>query len=152
MEVGLSGPIEISAALHSRLTAAAPGAAIEAARIKYLNLDPGGKTFTPPSSGLWYEPFFLPGEVDAAGIGEQAPNRHVGIFQVVIHGPKGKGTKATDDEGERLRKCYPRGQALVYSGVVVQIVRSWVYRPSDQDDPAWFKQILRVEWSSDVAN
>lgn len=147
----MSGHVEISAALVTHLTAVAPGAAITASKIKYENLDPNGQTFVPASSGFWYQAWFLPGEPHAAGIGEQAPNRHVGIFQVDVYGLKGKGTKATDDEAERIRTCYKRGTALTYSSTVVYVEKSWVQRP-EQDDAAYFKQIVRIQWSSDIAN
>jgi hypothetical protein len=143
----MSGHIEISAALLARLTAASPGAAIASSLIKYE----GSKTFTPPTSGLWYQAFFLPGEVNAAAIGADAPNRAVGVFQVTVYGPAQDGTKATDNEVERLRKCFARGTSLVYAGVYVIISKAYLVRPT-QDEVSYFKQILKVQWWSDIAN
>ena len=142
----------IETALLSRLTAASPGAALSAALIKYENLNPAGAIFVPPSAGLWYRAWFLDGEPVAAAVGDLAPNRHVGIFQIdVLYGPAGKGTKAVDDETERLRVCFARGTGLIYSGQIVEITKAWVVRPS-QDEPAYFKQILKTAWMADVPN
>lgn len=143
----MSGAIEIETALRARLFAVAPGAAITAALVKNE-----GQAFTPPASGFWYQPFFLPGEPYAAGIGEAAANRHAGIFQVDVYGPANKGTKPTNDEAERVRSCFKRDIALTASGVVVRVVKSWTYRPESQGDPAWFRHIVRVQWTADVEN
>lgn len=144
----MSGHVDISAALLTRLFAVAPGAALASPVVKLEN----GASFTPPASGFWYRPFFLPGEPMPAAIGETAPNRHVGVFQIDVLGPAGKGTKATDDEAERIRACYARGTALTYSGVIVRIEKAWVARPSSQDDASYYKQIVRAQWWADIAN
>lgn len=143
----MSGHIEIATALNARMTAAAPGCAITASLIKNENA-----AFTPPASGLWYERFFLPGEPEASGIGAFARNRHVGIYQINVCGPAGSMTKATDDEAERIRKCYARGTALTYSGVIVTIEKCWVIRNPDSTAVPWYRQIVRVQWSADIEN
>ena len=147
----MSGHIEISAALLSRLTTASPGAGISSSLIKYENFNPGGKTFVPPSTGLWYRAWFLPGEPEAAWIGADAQNRLPGIFQIDVLADVGKGTKMTDDEAERLRQVYARDKALSYSGIIVNIKKAWVYRPS-QDEAAYYKQIVKIMWWADVDN
>jgi hypothetical protein len=144
----MSGTNEISAALLARLFAASPGAAVDPARCELEN----GPGFTPGAT-RWYRPTFLPGEPEAAGIGDSAKNRYVGIFQVDIFDPKGKGTKPTDTESERIRACFPRGLSLTASnGVVVNIKKSWAPRVSNQNDAAWYQQIVRVSWTADVSN
>jgi hypothetical protein len=147
----MSGHIEISGALLARLTAASPGAGISSSLIKYENLDPAGKAFVPPSKGLWYRAWFMPGEPSPAGIGADARNRFVGIFQVDVLADVGKGTKATDDEAERLRKIFARGTSLEKSGVYVNIKNSWVDRTT-QNETAYYKQIVKVMWWADVEN
>jgi len=142
----------IEKSLLSRLTAAAPGAAINASLVKWENLNPGGKTFVPPQTGLWYRAWFIAGEPTAAALGSEAKNRHVGIFQLdILCAPAGQGTKTVDDEAERIRKIFARGTVLSSDGQIVVVKKSWVVRPQ-QDEPAYFKQIVRVAWTADVAN
>ena len=142
----------VEKALLSRLTAASPGAAITASLIKWENLNPGGKTFVPPSTGFWYRVWFLAGEPQAAALGAEAKNRHVGILQIdILYGPAGMGTKAVEDEAERIRKAFARGTVLSDSGQIVVVKKAWVVRPQ-QDEPAYFKQIVRVSWTADVPN
>lgn len=142
----MSGTYEVAAALRARLTAAAPGAALVSSLVAWEN-----QKFTPSPGTRYYRATFLPGIPRAAAIGEAAANRHVGLFQVDIFDPIGKGDGATALEAERIAACYKRGTVLVYSGVSVIIEKAYVVRPS-QDDPAWYRQIVRVEWRADVAN
>ncbi|MBL8967954.1 MAG: hypothetical protein JNG85_13180 [Spirochaetaceae bacterium] len=142
----MSGTLEVCIALRKRLTDAAPGCAIAASLVAWENVK-----FTPVAGTRYYRATFLPGTPRAAAIGSDAPNRHVGLFQVDIFDPVGRGDNATAAEAERIAACYKRGTVLTYSGVTVRAERSWVSRVP-QDDPAWYRQSVRVEWRADVPN
>lgn len=144
----MSGTLEVSTALSSRLTAAAPGAALVSALIKRENFP----DFKPPATGFWYQPWFLPGEPHAAAIGESAQNRHPWVFQIDVYCPRGKGTGTLAAEAERIAACYKRGTSLTNSGVIAICEKSWVVRNPTQDDAAYYKQIVRVQGWADVAN
>ena len=140
----MSGAIEIQAALRARLR-------VEAEVPTDLTKLSNAK-FTPPAEGFWYKASFLPGEPYAAGIGSAARNRYVGIFQIDVYGQTLKGTKLTNDEGERIRQCFKRGDSFTYSGVVVRVTKSQAYEAAEQDEPAYFRHIVKVTWMSDVEN
>jgi hypothetical protein len=142
----MSGTAEVYAALKARLVAASPGAALPAASVAWEN-----KKFT-PGSARWYRASFLPGQPRAAGIGEVAPNRHVGVFQVDTFDPPDKGDGPTTTEAERIAKAFARGTILTYSGVSVFIEGAYVSRIGVQPDPAWFQVPVKVFWRADVSN
>jgi len=142
----VSGTLEVSTALLTRLFAASPGAAVDPARTKLDN-----QAFA-PGTARWYQTYFMPGEPTAADIGCTAPNRHVGIFQVDVYDPNGSGTKLLATEAERIAACFKRGTGLSYSGIIVMCEKSWVIKNVSQDDAAFYKQSVRVSWWADVPN
>jgi len=156
----MSGTAEVYVALKAHAIAAAPGAALPTTKYPAGSGDYAGKPkyvqyqgllFKAPTNERWYRITCLPGEPAAAGIGESAANRHVGIFQIDIFDPAGNGDGATIAEAERIAACYKRDTVLVYSGVTVRCVKA--YRSAgNSDDPAWFMVSVVVRWTADVAN
>lgn len=142
----MSRTTEIRAALVARLVAASPGAAVAASSIAWEN-----KKFNPVTGTRYYRATFLPGEPFAVGIGETAPDRYSGIFQIDVFESADKGDGPAAIEAERIAACYKRDTALVYSGVTVRCVKA--YRsPGNSDDPAWFMVSVVVVWTADVAS
>jgi len=108
------------------------------------------RPFVPTTGTRWYRATFLPGEPRSAGIGLDAPNRHVGLFQVDIFEPKGGGDGAARIEAERIAACYKRGTTLTYSPASVFCEKA--YRTVAHEDGPWFVISVRVQWRADVAN
>lgn len=143
----MASSITVQQALNSRLTSASPGAAVSASLVAWPNI-----TFVPPATGMWYEVAYLPGESRASGIGADAQNRIVGIFQITVFSKTeiGEGTAIT--EAERIVACYKRGTVLTYSGTTVRIKRAWRGPAFVSTEPACFQVPVTISFWADVAN
>ena len=121
----MDGMLLVQQAMYQHLTSAT-GALVGASLVAWPNTN-----FTPPSTGLWYEAAFMPGEPSATGIGGDAQNRFVGIFQVTVCAVAGIGEGTVVTEAERIAKVYKRGTVIIRSGDDVGTEPSEVLYPGD---------------------
>lgn len=163
----MSGILPLQQAFYQYLTV---NCAISTTKIAWPNIN-----FTTPTTGLWYIPSFLPGIPSAAALGVDAPNRHVGLFQVIVCAASGQGEGAAVTEAERLIALLKRGTSIARTGdeyglfpsdsllpndlqypsastVVGTIRRAYRTRGFPSTEPECWQVPVRVEYWADVAN
>lgn len=163
------GTIAVQQAMYQHLVES-HGTAISSSLVAWPNID-----FTPPSTGLWYEVAFLPGEPRSAGLGMDAPNRYVGIFQVTVCATHGIGEGTVVSEAERIVTAYKRGTVimrynneygtkpslLLYPGIDVfpinyevagKITKAWRGPGYVSSEPAYYQVPVSIQFWADVEN
>ena len=70
-----------------------------------------GLDFT-PTADAYLRGFYLPGLTTGAALGTDAPNRHVGIFQIDCIYPIGRGWGDCAEMAEKVRAYFKRGTKL----------------------------------------
>jgi hypothetical protein len=140
----MSGILPLQQAFYQYLTV---NCAISTTKIAWPNIN-----FTTPTTGLWYIPSFLPGIPSAAALGVDAPNRHVGLFQVIVCAASGQGEGAAVTEAERLVSLLKRGTLITQNGVVGTIRRAYRTQGFPSTEPECWQVPVREEYWADVAN
>jgi len=163
----MSGIQPLQQAFYQYMTV---GCTISAASVAWPNI-----SFTTPTSGLWYIPSFLPGIPNASALGNAAPNRHTGIFQIIVCAPYGQGEGAAVTEAERIIALLKRGTVIVRTGDEYGLFLSESLNPDDflypsasarvgairrtyrtqgfpSIEPACWQVPVRIEYWADIAN
>jgi hypothetical protein len=79
-----------------------------------------------PTPGIPYlMPFLLPGEPVQAELGQAGQNRHVGIYQVSVYSPSGKGVGDISTLRDKVIDLFKRGTVLTYSATSLTIQKSF---------------------------
>jgi hypothetical protein len=100
--------------------------------------------FIPPASKQFFVLSFLPGEPEPAGMGTEAYNRFIGIFQVDIYSPLGKGEDEVNAKYEALSKLFERGKC--FNEVVIQKI----YCPMRETEADSYRAVIRIEWTANL--
>jgi len=131
-------------ALEAELTGAL---AIKSADIAWK-----GKTFnTTTRTTRWYRVTFLPGVPVPAGIGSNADNYCVFLFQVDIFDPANNGENITAIEAQRIAYHFNRGTSFTRNGQIVTCEKSY-RQTTDDSDPKWVKIAVIVQGWAEVPN
>lgn len=89
-------------------------------------------------------PSFLPNKTDRAGVGINAPRRHLGLYQVLVRGPLGQGAAVNSETADAIVEHFAN-QILAANGVRVRI-GSFDGGPADP----WRSSAIRQDTHSDV--
>ena len=102
---------DISAALDARLntlTGSAP--------IAWPNT-----VFKPTKGTLYLRATHLPVATEQAGLGNSGVDEYLGIYQVDVFAPTGKGRGASESKADIIANHFKRGTDLLYNGVNVRL-------------------------------
>jgi hypothetical protein len=98
--------------------------------------------FTPPANSQYFVLSFLPGEPNPAGMGTEAFNQWVGVFQVDIISPIGKGEDEVNAKYEALARLFERGK--YFDNVLI----NKIYCPLRETEEGIYRAVVRVEWTA----
>lgn len=102
---------DISAALDSQLNTL-PGSS----PIAWANTN-----YKPTKNTLYLRPNILPASANQSGLGSAGIDTHLGIYQVDIFAPTGKGRGIAEAKADAIADHFKRGTDLVYNGVTVRL-------------------------------
>jgi len=114
------------------------------ARIEWPN-----KAFD-PSTALtpWFRPTVLPGIPEPAGLGDSAPDQHVGIYQISIFTVKDVGDGPAMDLAALILAAFPRGGSATYGTATVIFEKSYAL-PAIVEEK-FYHVPVRVEYRSEL--
>ena len=101
----------ISAALDSRLNTL-----LGSSPIAWENT-----AFTPVKDTLYLSQHILPASTIQAGLGVNGLDEHIGIYQIDVYAPKGKGRGDAEAKADAVADHFKRGTDLVYGGTYVKL-------------------------------
>lgn len=105
----------------------------------------------PAVDAIYVAPAFLPAQPFAAGLGEQAANRCVGIFQVTVSAPKGSGRGPALSLASSLANHFKRGLQFTASNGTLVTVTSSGPLPAQGSDTA-YNVPTDIHWTTDQPN
>lgn len=128
----------------------APDAAIRSAFVARLTAFPGlpsvaweNMRFTPVLGSPYVRPTLMPGEPTQAEIGENGCNRHVGVYQISLFFPAGKGLAAVEALRDGLVDHFKRGSVLTGS-IGVEITKA--YGGPMLEEPNWIHCPVTIQY------
>jgi hypothetical protein len=77
--------------------------------------------FKPVKNKLYLRPSHLPAPTSQAGLGDGGLDEYVGIYQVDVFAPAGKGRGASEKKLDAIADHFKRGTDLLYNGVYVRL-------------------------------
>lgn len=107
-------------------------------------------TYDPVVGQLYIKAIFLPAEPVPAAIGNQAPSRVFGLYQVTIFAPANAGRGLAYYWADQLTKLFKRGTIITELGTEVKIVNTWPESPATNQD--WYALPVSIRWQSDQPN
>lgn len=132
---------DISSALKAQLLTVA---VLDESKVQWENLP-----FTPPDAEAWFRATLLPARSESAGIGVDAPDREIGIFQIDVFTPAGEGEGNARDLVDAIEAAFPRGSSCTYNGTTVTIESRWA--EVSIQEPDWFHIPVNIAWRADTA-
>lgn len=96
----------------------------------------------------WYRPTVLPGIPEAAALGDDAPDRHVGVLQISGFFPKDKGDKVARDWASTVLAAFPRGSSATNGTATLRFEKSYVVPAIIEDK--YYHLPVRVEYRTDL--
>ena len=146
--------LDVRAALLTRATSSAPGAAIPVSLTWFENKRhmSGNTEVAPPTDAIWYRIMWIPGpNPNMDGIGMGAKVRHTGMMQINVCDPRDIGDVPASTEAQRIQDCFKAGTNLFYNGQGVTITGCG--RTGGMfDTTGAYVVAVRVYWVADVAN
>lgn len=106
------------------------------------------KALVPVEGTPWYRPTVLPGIPEAAALGSDAPDRHVGVLQISGFFPKDKGDKAARDWASSVLAAFPRGSSATSGTATLLFEKSYVVPAIIEDK--YYHLPVRVEYRTDL--
>ena len=110
----------------------------------------GNKEFEPTAGTLWYRATFLPGEPAQADLGTTGRNRLVGIYQVDVFAPSGRGIGEGEAAAEAVIAAFKRGSAFTSGGVTTRVEKAWREVAVEEQD--WYHVPVKIMWFAYAAN
>lgn len=104
------------------------------------------KTYNPVKGTLYIRPTNLPGDTVQAGLGDSGEDSTIGVYQVDVFAPGGKGKKAAVDQADTIADLFKRGSDLTYNGRTVRIQS--VSRGSARNDSGWYMLSVIIAYYS----
>ena len=77
--------------------------------------------FKPTKSTLYLRGTNLPASTEQAGLGTNGLDEHLGIYQVDVYAPAGKGRGPAEVKADAIADHFKRGTDLLYNGVTVRL-------------------------------
>ena len=114
--------------------------------IKDNNVSYQNKPFIIPQNKTWYRINCTFDEPFSVGLGKDSQNRWVGIFQIDVYTPIGKGEDEFENNYKWIAELYKRGTEID------EITVMKVYRAMSEVGDTYFRNIIRVEFNADLDN
>jgi len=102
---------DISGALDSRLNTLSGSSPVAWENI----------AFKPTKTALYLRPTHLPAPTEQAALGNNGIDQYIGIYQIDIFAPAGKGKGAAETKADAIADHFKRGTDLLYNGVYVRL-------------------------------
>ncbi len=80
--------------------------------------------FNPPESAIYWRSFLLPGDASAVGLGTEAENFHLGVYQVDVLAPAGIGWGDASVSAAKVVSAFKRGTDLTVGDCQIRITRA----------------------------
>jgi hypothetical protein len=96
----------------------------------------------------WFRPTILPGIPEAAAIGDDAPDRHMGVLQISGFFPKDKGDGAARAWASTVLAAFPRGGTAVNGTAALRFEKSYTVPAIIEDK--YYHLPVRVEYRTDL--
>lgn len=109
-----------------------------------LPLAPEGKSFD-AGGKAYLRPTYLPAEANAPHIAFDGDAEHVGLYQVSVFWPAGKGIADPLAVADAIRAHFARGTDFALDGIDLRILREPSTLPAVQE-PSWLQIPVRVPW------
>jgi hypothetical protein len=77
--------------------------------------------FKPTKGTLYLRANNLPAATEQAGLGTSGIDAHIGIYQVDVFAPLGKGRGTAEAKADAIANHFKRGTDLSYNGVAVRL-------------------------------
>lgn len=107
------------------------------------------EAFTPPAdSKAWARITNLPAQPSQATLGDGGTDLHVGIFQIDLFHPQGKGRAAALGMADKIARHFPSGASFFYEEQYVRVTSCG--RSEGRVDNGWFRITLSVNWNAHV--
>jgi hypothetical protein len=106
------------------------------------------KTMVPVDGTPWFRPTILPGIPEAAAIGDDAPDRHVGVLQLSGFFPKDNGDGAARAWAATVLAAFPRGGSATSGTATLRFEKSYVVPAIIEDK--FYHLPVRVEYRTDL--
>lgn len=107
-------------------------------------------TYSPAIGMPYIEQAFLPAQTIQADLGGTGRNRHIGIYQLTLVTPAGKGPKDAEDKQTAILARFKRGTRISYSGIVVVIEPPWPGPKQSEAD--WIRRPLNIPYFTYLNN
>lgn len=111
----------------------------------YGNVSYPNRPFDMPEDKRFFALHFLPGTPDAVAIGEEAPTRWEGIFQIDIYMALDYGEEEVKAKYEAIMDLFKRGTFIDNT-----VDSNKCYRLTPQEEIDAYKTVVRVEWTADI--
>lgn len=111
--------------------------------IAYQNVE-----FKVPVSGQYYEFYLLPATPVDAVLGDEF-FFEVGIAQITLVYPSGKGTGAAEGRAEQIRDLFPKGLTLIEDGIQVNVVKTPAIARGFPEAGSW-RIPITVSWQAQI--
>lgn len=106
--------------------------------------------FSPPADGKYCEMHLLPAAPVDAVLGAEW-HFEVGIAQITLVYPGGKGTGAGEAKAEEIRNLFFRGLTLIEDGIQVEVTRTPAQAKGFPDGVFW-RIPISVSWQAQIIN
>lgn len=130
----------IESALHERFLS---GGFLPATQVQTDN-----ETFTPPASKPWARLTNLPAQPDVVTLGEGGQDLHVGLLQVDLFFPQGKGRAAVLALADRIAGHFKAGEKWLYDGQAVRVTSCGI--GNGINDGGWYRRTVTINWKAHV--
>jgi hypothetical protein len=104
------------------------------------------KTYTPTKGTLWIRPTNLPGDTEQAGLGDSGEDMTIGVYQVDVFAPAGKGRKVAQQKADAIANLFKRGTDLTYNSRTVRI--NSVSSGAARNDDGWYHLPVIISYYS----
>lgn len=110
------------------------------------NVSYPNRTFVIPDKKTWFKVNCTFDEPKVTSLGSESQNRWVGIFQIDIFTPIGKGENESDNIYKWIASLFRHGT------VIDNINVNKVYKALNETGDNFYKTVIRVEFDADLDN
>lgn len=132
---------KIRAALETRLALMSPAIATAYQNVQHA-----------PAQGAPYQRVdLLPAEPENPEAGSGMFRRELGVLQVTLFYPLGRGSGAAEARADAIKAHFPRGLSMVKDGIIVTVDRTAHVMPGFVDEDRWAVPV-RISYFSNISS
>lgn len=98
----------------------------------------------------YFRPTLLPADVSQAELGEDGRNEHIGLYQVDVIAPIGKGRIAAETNADAVLRRFRRGTLITYRGITVRCDAAKTLPGRSETD--WFILPVQIDYRAYLSN